>query len=112
MSAIKNSGFKGTTAQAASAGIRSNTGANKKRKRSAFAGIIISFSRSFKVSAIVCSKPKGPTLLGPIRACMYPITLRSKYTKKTTVKINPAMTTAIWREEIARATASGDINER
>ena len=71
-------GFRGTTAQAARAGTRSNTGANKNKNLSDLAGMIISFSNNFKVSAMVWSNPNGPTLFGPILECIYPITLRSK----------------------------------
>ena len=71
-------GFRGTTAHAARAGIKSNMGANKNKNLSDLAGMIISLSNNFKVSAMVWSKPNGPTLFGPILECMYPITLRSK----------------------------------
>ena len=47
-------------------------------------GIIISFRISFKPSATGCNKPKKPTILGPDRRCIAPITLRSANVKKAT----------------------------
>ena len=70
MSAMMNSGLKGMTAQAASAGIKSSNGESKKKNRSALSGIITSFSSNLIVSAIDCNVPFGPTRFGPILACM------------------------------------------
>ena len=40
------------------------------RKISAFSGMKSSFTSNFKPSAIGCSRPHGPTRIGPNRACM------------------------------------------
>lgn len=43
-----------------------------------------SFVNSLTASAIGCSRPYGPTILGPLRSCMYPSTLRSTSVRKAT----------------------------
>lgn len=40
-------------------------------------GTTVSFKNSFTPSAMGCSRPKGPTVIGPWRSWMAPITFRS-----------------------------------
>ena len=77
MSASTTSGENGTTAQAASAGIRDITGARKNNPVLAWLGEMISLKNSFMPSATGCSRPSGPTRFGPIRICIQPMSLRS-----------------------------------
>ena len=77
MSASTTSAPKGITAHAASAGISVSIGARMKRNLFAPDGMMSSLNMSFTASAIGCSSPTGPTRFGPMRTCMYPITLRS-----------------------------------
>src|SRR5450631_1948953 len=53
------------------------SGANQKMALSASSGIMSSLMSSFTASAMGCSKPCGPTRIGPRRACMSAMTLRS-----------------------------------
>src|ERR1700722_9115325 len=53
------------------------SGANQKIILSASSGMMSSLIKSFTASAIGCSNPCGPTRMGPSRACMSAITLRS-----------------------------------
>src|SRR6266404_3925063 len=62
------SGPKGTTAMTMNAATTAMYGARKKIQRSAFSGIKSSFTSNFKPSAIGCSRPQGPTRIGPSRA--------------------------------------------
>jgi len=71
------SGAKGTTAHAASAGMIIRIGPRMNRPRSALVGTTISFSSSFTPSAMGCSRPRGPTRLGPMRICIQPISFLS-----------------------------------
>lgn len=57
-------------------------GANKKIKKFAFEGTIISFKINFIPSAIGCIKPKYPVTVGPKRRCIDAIILRSTNVKK------------------------------
>jgi len=65
------------TAHAASAGMMVMIGPSTKRPLLAAVGMMISFVSSFSASAIGCSRPKGPTRLGPSRICVKPMALRS-----------------------------------
>jgi len=56
-------------------------GAKTKLKVLAFDGITVSLSKSFRPSAKGCSKPKNPTLLGPVRCCIAPIIFLSANVK-------------------------------
>ena len=60
-------------------------GAKIKLKVLAFVGITASFKSNFKPSASGCKKPRKPTLFGPNRCCMKPITLRSARVKQATL---------------------------
>ena len=77
MLATATSGPNGTTAQAASAGMMVITGPRKNRPLLAAVGRMISLKISFTASAIGCSRPNGPTRLGPGRICDQPMALRS-----------------------------------
>ena len=63
-------GLNGTTAQAAIATVRVITGASTNRILSAPVGMMISLNTSLMPSAMGCSRPSGPTRLGPMRTCM------------------------------------------
>jgi len=56
------------------------TGAIQKMNLSAISGMMSSLISSFTASAIGCSNPCGPTRIGPSRACMSAISLRSTST--------------------------------
>jgi hypothetical protein len=68
---------KGMTAELMSAVTIAIQGPRIKSHLFAFAGMNSSFVNIFTASAIGCSKPRGPALLGPIRSCMKAATLRS-----------------------------------
>ena len=68
---------KGITAQATNAKIKVSMGANTNRILLAPEGIMVSFKNNLTPSAMGCKSPKGPTILGPLRNCIQPITLRS-----------------------------------
>ena len=70
-------GLKGKTAQAKIASTKDNSGAKKNTGRSTPAGTTISLTTYFSASATVCSKPNGPTTLGPRRICTAAQILRS-----------------------------------
>src|SRR5579872_6395918 len=59
------------------AAVTEMSGANQKMALSASSGIMSSLMSSFTASAIGCSRPCGPTRIGPRRACMSAMTLRS-----------------------------------
>ena len=67
----------GITAQATRASVKVSTGANRNTARLAPDGMIVSFISSLRPSAIGCSRPNGPTTLGPLRSIMAARTLRS-----------------------------------
>jgi len=75
--ASATSGPKGTTAQAASAGMMVMMGPRKNRPLLAAVGRMISLKISLTASAIGVSSPNGPTRLGPGRICVQPMALRS-----------------------------------
>ena len=77
MLASAMSGPKGTTAQAANAGMIVMIGPSTNRPLLAAVGMMISLVSSFSASAMGCSKPNGPTRLGPKRIWVKPIALRS-----------------------------------
>jgi len=56
---------KGITTQLATASPQVNIGAKRKIIKFALLGKILSLASNFKASAIVCSNPKIPTVLGP-----------------------------------------------
>ncbi|MNN11872.1 hypothetical protein D3C81_1248470 [compost metagenome] len=76
-SAITTSAWNGITAQTATAGISTISGAIRYMPRLTCVGIMTSLSSSFSTSAIGCSRPSGPTRFGPRRTCIQPISLRS-----------------------------------
>ena len=75
---------KGTTMKPQNAVITTQTGANQKTILSAPDGIRSSLMISFRASAMGCSSPCGPTRMGPMRTCMWAITLRSNQFMKMT----------------------------
>ncbi len=77
MLARATSGPKGTTAQAASAGMMVMMGPSTNRPLLAAVGMMISLVSSLSASAIGCNRPKGPTRFGPRRIWVKPIALRS-----------------------------------
>ena len=75
--AIAQPSFTGITAQAIMAKVIVSSGAIKNRIRLAPVGTMVSFISILSASAKGCSKPNGPTTLGPRRICIAAITLRS-----------------------------------
>ena len=70
---------KGTTAQAAKATVNVIIGANKNKNLFESVGITISLKNNLTPSAKGCSKPLGPTTLGPSRPCIEAIIFLSAY---------------------------------
>ena len=68
----------GITDQTISDGTNINIGAVRKIPLLAFVGIMISLDTNLSTSAIGCSKPDGPTLIGPILDCIKPIIFLSE----------------------------------
>ena len=64
-SATTQPSAKGTTMKERSAVISTSDGATTNTRRSENGGTQSSFSRILKVSASTCSRPAGPTRLGP-----------------------------------------------
>ena len=71
------SGPKGMATQAAKAGMMAMMGPKRNKPGATAEGVMISLVSNLMASAIGCSKPKGPTRLGPMRTCMKPSNLRS-----------------------------------
>ena len=88
MSAITQPLLKGITAQAMKATITLTRGARKKITLLAPAGTITSLNRNFSASAMVCSRPNGPTTLGPRRICTAAQILRSARMTAATASIS------------------------
>ena len=76
-SATKMFFANGRTAKAVSAVMVETHGANQKMALSASAGMMSSLSSSLKASAMGCSRPCGPTRMGPRRTWKSARTLRS-----------------------------------
>lgn len=47
-------------------------------------GLVVSFVINFRPSAMGCSRPRGPTKLGPLRSCIYPSSFRSRRVRNAT----------------------------
>ena len=77
MSVTVRFGPIGMTENDTSAGMTASIGARWKMTLFASAGMNSSLKNSLSTSAMGWSSPKGPTRLGPVRACMWPATLRS-----------------------------------
>ena len=77
MSASTTPLSKGITAQAMRLRLKVRIGAAMKTTRLAPLGITVSLNSSLAPSANGCSRPKGPTTLGPLRSCAQASTLRS-----------------------------------
>jgi hypothetical protein len=88
--------FNGITAQAASARTEATSGASRKTPLSAPAGINGSLSTNFSRSANDCSRPKGPTTLGPRRNCTAAQTLRSISSRKAMMTSRATSSTTLW----------------
>ncbi len=71
------SAWNGITAQIATAGISTISGAMMYMPRLTALGTMTSLSSSLSTSAIGCSRPIGPTRFGPRRTCIQPMSLRS-----------------------------------
>ena len=85
ISAIAQPSFTGITAQASMASMKVSIGANRNRSLLAPVGTMVSLSSILSASAKGCSKPNGPTTLGPRRICMAAKTLRSASVRKATM---------------------------
>src|SRR5205085_7913233 len=70
-----------------------DSGARKKITLLAPAGMITSLNRNFIASAMVCSRPKGPTTLGPRLICTAAQILRSARITAATASINTRLMT-------------------
>lgn len=66
--------------------ISASIGVNRKRAGEEVEGYTGSLINSLIPSAIGCNNPKGPTMLGPFRSCIYPSIFRSIRVKKATAK--------------------------
>ena len=85
ISAIAQPSFTGITAQASMASMKVSIGAKRNRSLLAPVGTMVSLSSILSASAKGCSKPKGPTTLGPRRICIAASTLRSASVRKATI---------------------------
>ena len=90
-------GPNGMTATARKAGIADNSGARMKTTLSTAFGTMSSFSISLTPSARLCSRPKGPCTLGPMRCCIRATTRRSSQMMNSVItnRITKASTTLI-----------------
>ncbi len=77
ISATTSPSPNGITAQATRLSRKVSIGASMNTTRLAPDGMIVSLTSSLRPSAIGCSRPNGPTTIGPCLSCMAPITLRS-----------------------------------
>jgi hypothetical protein len=77
MSDSTMSGPNGITAQAISASVKVMIGASRNRPRLAEDGMMVSLRKTLSPSAKLCSRPNGPTTLGPRRSAIAAQTLRS-----------------------------------
>ena len=68
---------KGITAKVTSAGKTASMGPMRKKSLADFAGSVSSLRMFLRPSAMGCSRPKGPTRLGPVRSWIHAETLRS-----------------------------------
>lgn len=64
-------------AQSTIASVRASIGARMNNRGEEVEGRTGSLINSLTPSAIGCRRPYGPTILGPLRSCMYPRTFRS-----------------------------------
>lgn len=74
----------GSGAQVVSARVNAMIGESVNRIGDESVGFVGSFRMSLMPSAIGCSRPNGPTKLGPFRSCMYPSSFRSSRVRKAT----------------------------
>src|ERR1700761_8479764 len=74
---ITQPALNGITAQEQKASTTATTGARKNSTLLAPAGTINSLKKNLSASAMVCSRPNGPTTLGPRRICTAAQILRS-----------------------------------
>ena len=88
--------LRGITAQAASASTEATSGASRNTPLSAPAGISGSLSTNFSRSANDCSRPNGPTTLGPRRSCTAAHTLRSISSRKAMMTSRATSSTTLW----------------
>jgi len=82
MSAMTQPSANGTTAQPAKASVAVTSGARMKITLFAPDGMMISLNMNLKASAMVWSRPKGPTTFGPRRSATAAQILRSARMKK------------------------------
>ncbi len=72
------------------------TGASRNTNLSAPDGMTSSLNTNFRRSAKDCSRPKGPTTLGPLRHCTAAQTLRSNRIRNATPTSRTTVTNRIW----------------
>src|SRR4051794_29439124 len=92
MSEITQPRFIGITAHAASASTQDTSGASRNTPLLEPDGMIGSFSTNLRKSAKDCSRPNGPTTLGPLRICTPAQILRSAHSRKARETITPTTT--------------------
>ena len=85
-------GANGMAAQAMKARMKVSSGASRKTTLSAPAGTMISFRTNLKKSAKDCSRPNGPTTLGPLRICTPAQIFRSASSRKASEIRIPTVT--------------------
>ena len=71
----------GMIAKLIRAGMSANAGARMNNTRSARVGMKSSLTINLIASAMGCSRPSGPTRLGPHRSCIHAESLRSSSTR-------------------------------
>lgn len=74
-------GPKGSTTKGTITGAKTSTGPSTNSSQETGCGVMSSLATSLTPSTMVCSRPKGPTSLGPMRNWMWAATLRSAHTR-------------------------------
>lgn len=64
--------------------VRAMIGDSVNRMGEDMVGFVVSLMINFRPSAMGCSRPAGPTRLGPLRSCMYPRSFRSSSVRNAT----------------------------
>src|SRR5512133_4376927 len=108
-------GENGTNASATKVAAKQSSGARWKMKWSASSGVMFSLLSSFRPSASVCSRPCGPTRIGPSRCWTCAATLRSIQTSASAMpEMNPpriAATSAIFARSTSGPAPSRPVSQ-
>ncbi|OPZ65754.1 MAG: hypothetical protein BWY83_02984 [bacterium ADurb.Bin478] len=97
---------KGMTENVSRAGTNTSAGANQYNVFSTWLGVISSLNKNLMPSATGCSRPNGPTRLGPTRSCINALTLRSANSMIIRMRKLTAMTNIALVSRIARSIQS------